>query len=105
MIDAAESQSATSPGAATASPPASTISRGSSNASLASAPVSRTRSVSLERGAAPTPVPVLEKAALRPGHRFNGPALVDAVDTTIWVPAGVTARVDRALSVRMEAAS
>jgi N-methylhydantoinase A len=31
---------------------------------------------------------------IRPGHTLTGPAIVDAADTTIWIPAGTSARVD-----------
>ena len=31
-------------------------------------------------------VPVYEADALRPGHVVHGPALIDAVDTTLWAP-------------------
>lgn len=36
-----------------------------------------------------------EAQALRPGDTFSGPALVDSIDNTLWVPAGCTADVDR----------
>ncbi len=32
--------------------------------------------------------------ALVPGHRIEGPALIDGTDTTVWVPEGAVARVD-----------
>jgi N-methylhydantoinase A/oxoprolinase/acetone carboxylase beta subunit len=35
---------------------------------------------------APVAVPVYRAETLRSGHRFSGPALVDASDTTIWAP-------------------
>ena len=52
------------------------------------------RSVNLRRGAAPSEVNVHTADALAPGDTFRGPALVDSSDTTIWVPGGMTARVD-----------
>jgi N-methylhydantoinase A/oxoprolinase/acetone carboxylase beta subunit len=33
-------------------------------------------------------------ADLLPGHRVDGPALLDDVDTTIWVPPSATAHID-----------
>ena len=41
--------------------------------------------------------------ALRPGHALSGPALIDARDTTIWVPAGMTAAVNPQGTLVMEA--
>lgn len=53
-----------------------------------------TRKVSLKRAAPPAPVAVFTAAALTPGDTFPGPALIDSSDTTIWVPGGMTARLD-----------
>lgn len=50
-------------------------------------------------------VPVVDRAVLQPGHRLAGPALVDAVDTTLWIPAGFAARVDGYRTLVLEAAS
>lgn len=52
------------------------------------------RAVHLHRAGAPERVDVYDGAALAPGDRFSGPALVDATDTTIWVPEGMTTRLD-----------
>ena len=52
------------------------------------------RLVSLKRSHAPEPISVHDTASLAPGDHFTGPALVDSSDTTIWVPKGMTARVD-----------
>jgi N-methylhydantoinase A len=41
---------------------------------------------------------------LLPGHAFQGPALVDAVDTTLWVPSGWSARIDEFGTCIMETA-
>jgi N-methylhydantoinase A len=35
-----------------------------------------------------TAIPVYDAGAVRIGHRIQGPALIDTVDTTIWAPAG-----------------
>jgi N-methylhydantoinase A len=47
--------------------------------------ISGTRHVWLDK-TAPVAVPVYRAETLRSGHRFSGPALVDASDTTIWAP-------------------
>jgi N-methylhydantoinase A len=39
-------------------------------------------------------VPAYDRAAMQPGCTIDGPALVDAVDTTLWVPDGFRASVD-----------
>jgi len=57
--------------------------------------VAGTRPVRLERAdSGRRDVPVHDGAALVPGHRIAGPALVDGSDTTVWVPPGSRARVD-----------
>jgi len=38
---------------------------------------------------------VYERKALTWGHEFAGPAIVDQYDTTVFIPAGFVARVDR----------
>jgi N-methylhydantoinase A len=45
------------------------------------------RSVYLDRGTL-TPIPVYDADAMRIGHRIQGPALIDTVDTTLWAPRG-----------------
>jgi len=62
-----------------------------------------TRQVSLKRGMGAERVSVFDEAALAPGDRFAGPALVDSSDTTIWVPEGMTARVDSQRNLSVEA--
>lgn len=47
-------------------------------------------------------VPVHDGAALLPGHRVDGPALVDGTDTTVWVPPGVRGRVDGTATLVLE---
>jgi N-methylhydantoinase A len=42
---------------------------------------------------------------LRPGHTIAGPAIVDAADTTIWIPPGTTARMDAFRTLDMEISS
>ncbi len=62
-----------------------------------------TRPVSLKRGMAPEPVSVYDEDALDPGERITGPALVDSPDTTIWIPGGMTARMDARRNLSVEA--
>jgi N-methylhydantoinase A len=52
------------------------------------------RTVHIERTGAGESVPVYVAAALSPGESFAGPAIVEADDTTIWVPDGVRAGFD-----------
>ena len=69
-------------------------------------PVVRHRSVRLERGeGGRRDIPVHDGDALRPGHALSGPALIDARDTTIWVPAGMTAAVNPQGTLVMETTS
>ena len=63
------------------------------------------RQVSLKRGMGSVAVSVYDEAALIPGDRISGPALVDSSDTTIWVPQGMTARVDAQRNLSVEAGS
>ena len=42
----------------------------------------------------PVEATVVRGADVRPGHTLTGPVIVDAADTTIWIPAGTTAHVD-----------
>jgi N-methylhydantoinase A len=52
------------------------------------------RAVRVERGTAPVTVDVYAGADLRPGHRVSGPALIDGLDTTVWIPPDRRLRVD-----------
>lgn len=47
------------------------------------------REVWLDRGKA-SMIPVYDVETVQPGHVVQGPALFDAVDTTLWAPAGST---------------
>lgn len=53
-----------------------------------------TRRVHLDETGEPREVDVYEGADLGPGARVRGPACIDKVDTTIWLPPGTTAEVD-----------
>ena len=50
-------------------------------------------------------VDVYAADALEAGHAFVGPALIDAADTTIWVPAGARARMDERGTLRLTLAN
>ena len=68
------------------------------------APVVRRRSVRLERGeGGRREIAVHNGNSLRPGHALTGPALIDADDTTIWIPGGMTAEVNPQGTLVMEA--
>jgi len=49
--------------------------------------------------------PIYARAALRPGNRFSGPAIVEQMDATTLVPPGMTARVDGYLNLILEGTS
>jgi N-methylhydantoinase A len=55
-------------------------------------------------GGAFRPVPVLDRARLAPGNRFDGPAIVEQMDSTTLVPPGWTARVDSYANLVLERA-
>ncbi|MDG2002584.1 MAG: hydantoinase/oxoprolinase family protein [Novosphingobium sp.] len=66
----------------------------------------RSRSVRLERGdGGRRDIAVHDGAGLLPGHMLVGPALIDASDTTIWVPDGMSAMVNSQGTLVMESAS
>ena len=46
-------------------------------------------------------VGLYERASLRPGDRFQGPAVVAQEDTTFAIPPGAQARVDRHLNLHL----
>ena len=54
----------------------------------------RSRPVRIARDAEPIAVPVHRTAGLVVGSRLEGPALVDAGDTTVWIPPGHDAALD-----------
>jgi N-methylhydantoinase A len=62
------------------------------------------RPVWLAEARRPVVTPIYAREALRPGHRFAGPAIVEQMDATTLVPAGATARVDPWLSLILEPA-
>ncbi|MBV8186703.1 MAG: hydantoinase/oxoprolinase family protein [Alphaproteobacteria bacterium] len=69
----------------------------------ASGAIVQRRPVWLEEKGDLVPTPIYARAALRPGNRFAGPAIVEQMDATTLVPPGMTARVDRWLNLILEA--
>ena len=47
-------------------------------------------------------IPLFQRADLMPGAEFNGPAVVCQEDTTLAIPDGATAHVDRHLNIHLE---
>jgi N-methylhydantoinase A len=60
------------------------------------------RNVWLPESDAFLPCPVYDRDRLEAGDRFDGPAIVEQMDATTFVPAGMTAHVDAWLNVIME---
>ena len=52
-------------------------------------------------GGAERPIPLYQRAALTPGNRFAGPAVVAQEDTTFVISAGAEAHVDRHLNIHL----
>jgi N-methylhydantoinase A len=61
------------------------------------------RDVWIAEAGASLPCPVYERERLRPGNRLAGPAIVEQMDATTLVLAGMTARVDHYLNLILEA--
>ena len=62
------------------------------------------RSVWLAEANGRLDTPIYARDKLRPGNRFEGPAIVEQMDATTLVPPGWTARVDKWLNLILEAA-
>jgi N-methylhydantoinase A len=62
------------------------------------------RPVWLPEAGAFTPCPVYDRERLEPGDRFGGPAIVEQMDATTFVPGGMTAQVDAWLNLILESA-
>lgn len=60
-----------------------------------------TRPVRIDR-AGVAQVDTYDTAALRAGHRVAGPALLDAIDNTLWVPPGASVSMDERRTLHME---
>jgi N-methylhydantoinase A len=64
----------------------------------------RRRDVWLPEAGGFVATPIHARERLRPGHRFEGPAVIEQMDATTLVPPGMTARVDRWLNLILETA-
>jgi N-methylhydantoinase A len=47
-------------------------------------------------------VDIYDGGALHPGHQLRGPALIDSSDTTLWIPDGCSAVIDKHATLLME---
>lgn len=65
-------------------------------------PVRETREVVFEGFETAIPTPVVRREDLPVGHRIEGPAIVEQLDTTVVVPPEVTAEVDEFLNLRIQ---
>jgi N-methylhydantoinase A len=63
---------------------------------------SGSRLVHLERAKPAEPIATYEATVLVPGEHIAGPALIDGADTTIWIPAGMRAKVDQERTLVIE---
>ena len=61
-----------------------------------------TRTVVFERGEDAVEAPVFARDDLPAGAAFEGPALIDQLDSTVLVPPGVKVEVDEWLNIRMQ---
>lgn len=59
------------------------------------------REIEVHTGGAHRAVGLYSRADFRPGSRFEGPAVVAQEDTTVAIPAGASARVDRYLNLHL----
>ncbi len=62
------------------------------------------RAVCFDNAAGLEPCPVYDRDLLQPGHRFDGPAIVDQLDSTTVVYPGQRARVDDYLNIIIDIA-
>ena len=60
------------------------------------------RPVTLQRNLPATCVAMFDAAALMSGECLAGPALIDGSDTTVWVPSGMSARMDERRNLAIE---
>jgi N-methylhydantoinase A len=63
---------------------------------------SGSRLVQIERAKPAQSIPTYEAATLVPGERIAGPGLIDGPDTTIWIPSGMSAKVDKERTLVIE---
>jgi N-methylhydantoinase A len=67
------------------------------------APTAGARTILGDPGQPPTQAAVVLGDAIEPGHTVTGPALIDASDTTVWIPAGASMTMDgyRTIDIRI----
>ncbi|NNF78364.1 MAG: hydantoinase/oxoprolinase family protein, partial [Rhizobiales bacterium] len=81
------------------STPNQTQSQAGSAADLGTVQPAKTRSVYLRGQGAKCEVPVMKRAGLAPGHRFNGPALIVEPQTTTFVDAHYGVEIDTGANI------
>ncbi|RZI53611.1 MAG: hydantoinase/oxoprolinase family protein [Pseudonocardia sp.] len=88
----------------TSTPPVTAVSADATEIAGRPAPAG-VRMVVLPGVEQPVNVDVFDETALRPGVTITGPACIDKVDTTVWLPTGATAAVaaDRTLVLGLSA--
>jgi N-methylhydantoinase A len=69
------------------------------------APAAGSRTVQIGRDGDAQTVTTYDTASLQPGHRLEGPALIDSPDTTVWIPPDTTATVDERSTLVVEVRS
>jgi N-methylhydantoinase A len=82
---------------------AATTETGPGSSSTRTTAASRTRPLRFERHGGATEVPVYDRPAIGAGAVVEGPALVDAGDTTIWIRRGYRGRPDARGALILEA--
>jgi N-methylhydantoinase A len=65
-------------------------------------PQAGSRPVHLGREGESQAVATYETSSLQPGHRIEGPALIDGLDTTIWIPPDTALTVDERSTLTAE---
>jgi N-methylhydantoinase A len=61
-----------------------------------------TRPVKFDEAAGRVETPIYDRAALLPGQKVAGPAVIEQLDSTVVVPPGVTAQIDELGIIRMQ---
>jgi N-methylhydantoinase A len=84
--------------------PKATFTRGPRTGSDGGRALMEHRPVWLPETRAFVPCPVYERDRLEAGDRFDGPAIVEQMDATTFVPSGMTAQVDDWLNLILEPA-
>ncbi len=84
--------------------PKATLKKQPAATNLADAARVGERAVCFDNAAGLEPCPVYDRDLLQPGHRFDGPAIVDQLDSTTVVYPGQRARVDDYLNIIIDIA-